>query len=269
MAAVKKKKKSHGVRSFLLTFFISLFALFSVAAVYFIIVKEPLDFTIMGDWFKGNQTASHSGTVQGYGLVQESGAVDDSYFDDAVFLGDSLTRGMLLQPYTENSTVLGVDGIHLEQVLNQKAYELPNGRSAKAVDAVTARNPKKIYIMLGSNGVNYLDLDEMINDYERLINLLKEKNPEAIFYIQSIPPATESYVKAGKSSAKKIRKYNEKLLELAEETECYYLDTYSQFVTESGYLPRSLSSDNTVHLNDDGYEIMFDYLKTHTVATKN
>ena len=269
MAAVKSKKKSHSVRSFLLTFFISLFALCGVGAVYFIVVQESFDFTIVGDWFQGNQTVSQSAPVQNYGLVLEGKEVDASYFDDAVFLGDSLTRGMLLQPYRGNATVLGVDGIHIEQVLNNKAYELPNGQMAKAVDAVTARNPKKIYIMLGTNGVGYLDFDEMINDYKRLINLLKAKNPNAIFYIQSIPPATQSHIKSSNMSVKKIRQYNEKLLQLAEESECYYLDTYSQFVTESGYLPRSLSSDNTVHLNDDGYEVMFQYLRTHTVQAKN
>ena len=58
--------------------------------------------------------------------------------------------------------------------------------------------------------------------------------------------------------------FNEELEALATAKECYFLDTYSLFVTESGYLPRDLSTDG-LHLNQDAYDIMFEYIKTHTV----
>lgn len=268
MAKVKTKKKKHTAVQVVLTFFVTFFALCGLGTVGYIAMSEDLDFQIIvGDWFKGKSPAESSITVGNqFGLVSESPEVDDSYFDDAVFLGDSLTVGMTYLPYVNQDNVLGVTGIHLHQVLDNKAYPTRSGRMTTAVRAVEERKPAKIYLMLGTNGLAYTDMEDMIKDYTRLVTLLKEDNPDADIYIQSIPPATQSYVRNNSGfTVKKVVEYNTALLNMAKEQECYFLDTYSQFVTESGYLPRSLSSDNGVHLNDDAYDIMFRYLKTHTV----
>ena len=125
--------------------------------------------------------------------------------------------------------------------------------------------PKKIYVMLGTNSIGYTSVSTMIEQYAEVIDLLKKSNPNAIFYIQSIPPMTKSYINSNsRFKTKHFEEFNAELEALAIAKECYFLDTYSLFVTESGYLPRSLSTDG-LHLNQDAYDIMFEYIKTHTV----
>lgn len=265
---LKKKKKKSGAGRFFATFFVSLFALCSVGAVFYIVTAEQLDWHIVTDFLPHRKQSEPTGVsaASAYGLVQESEAVDNSYFDDAVFLGDSLTDGMRLVNYVNDSNIKAVVGISIERVLKEKAFELRSGNMGTAVRAVSERNPSKIYVMLGTNGIEYSSVDTLIEQYAQLIDKLKENNTGAILYIQSIPPSTSGYINSKERlSTKKIKQYNEALLKLAEEKECYFLDTYSLFVTESGYLPRALSSGDGLHLNVDAYHIMFDYIKKHTV----
>lgn len=60
---------------------------------------------------------------------------------------------------------------------------------------------------------------------------------------------------------------NAAMLELCQEKECYYLDLYSFFADEDGYLPAKNSTDG-VHFTASQYPLIADYLKSHTVDTK-
>lgn len=263
----KKKKRRSSAGQFFLTFFLTLVACCGVAAVVMIFSAEQLDFSLPGKWLFGYHTTSYSEhPTDLYGLVRESEAVEDSYFDDAVFVGDSLTRGMLL--YEERvGTHYGVVGIGISDALWREKYTLQSGYLGSAVDAATETNPGKIYLMFGTNGVNYTDnYQPLIDDYKIMIQHIRQRCPDALIYIQSIPPVTEGYsIAYPRLKPKKIQTYNNMLKEMAKAEACYYLDTNSVLSTESGHLPRMYTSDSGLHLNDSAYEVMFDYLKRHTV----
>ena len=204
----------------------------------------------------------HFAIPQSYGEpVPRSEAVENSYFDDAAFVGDSLTVGMKLTDYVDKDNLFGITGVSIHAIKTQRADF--NGKQTTALKAASNMKPKKIYVMLGTNSIGYTSVSTMIEQYAEVIDLLKKSNPNAIFYIQSIPPMTKSYINSNsKFKTTHFEEFNEELEAIAKE--CYFLDTYSLFVTESGYLPRSLSTDG-LHLNQDAYDIMFKYIKTHTV----
>lgn len=259
---VKSQKRT---RPFLPTFFITLFALSALGGLYFIMQGDNLISGVLpfSNWGNNQTVFSKPLRQNGYGLVVESKAVENDYFDDAAFVGDSLTVGMKLTDYVNKNNLFGITGVSINAIKTQRAEF--NGKQTTALKAAGNMKPKKIYIMLGTNSIGYTSVSTMIEQYAEVIDLLKDSNPNAIFYIQSIPPMTKSYINSNsKFKTKHFEEFNEELEALAIAKECYFLDTYSLFVTESGYLPRSLSTDG-LHLNQDAYDIMFEYIKTHTV----
>lgn len=265
---IKKKKKKHSAGRFIATFFITLFALCAAGTVFmiFMIEQSPdgwFGFTEM-PWQNNEQKLE-------YGLVEESAWAEDDYFDDAVFVGDSLTYGMTAYPEHLGS-IYAVTGIQISTALMNDKYELESGKMGTAVDAATEKNPGKIYLMFGTNGVNFTtDYTEMIEDYTIMVQHIQQRCPDAIIYIQSIPPVTQSYATYVQTKMKpeNIQRYNSLLLEMAEQEQCYFLDTYSVLCTESGYLLRDFTSDSGLHINNDAYDVMFDYIRRHTVQAKN
>ncbi|MDD6237594.1 MAG: GDSL-type esterase/lipase family protein [Clostridiales bacterium] len=261
----QKTKSKKQTRAFLPTFFITLFALSALGGLYFIIQGDNLisDVFPFANWGNNQNVSSKTPQQNGYGLVVESDAVENDYFDDAAFVGDSLTVGMKLTDYVNKNNLFGIVGVGIKAIKTEK--DTFNGKETTALKAAGSMKPKKIYIMLGTNSIGYTSTATMIEQYAEVIDLLKKSNPNATFYIQSIPPMTKSYINSNpRFKPKQFAEFNEELEALATAKECYFLDTYSLFVTESGYLPRDLSTDG-LHLNQDAYDIMFEYIKTHTV----
>ncbi|MCL1831161.1 MAG: hypothetical protein FWG21_06990, partial [Oscillospiraceae bacterium] len=45
----------------------------------------------------------------------------------------------------------------------------------------------------------------------------------------------------------------------------YFLDVYSAFVGEDGYLSPSIAAPDGMHMIPAGYRIWFEYIQTHTI----
>lgn len=200
-----------------------------------------------------------------YGMAApESEAVDGSYFQTAAFLGDSRTEGFLI-----NTGLLGrIDGffhtgLNVKSARDKAVIETGDGMLT-AVEAISQGEYDSIYIMLGVNELGW-GAGEFSEYYGLLIDALREAQPEARIYLQSILPVGHDPVVSGSEiNNDNVRLFNEKILALALEKEVYYLDIYSAVVTEDGYLPEAAAPDG-VHLGKEYCGIWYDYLKTHTV----
>ncbi len=198
-----------------------------------------------------------------YGIVPKQKSVDDSYFDDAVFVGDSLTIG--IENFSGfNSQFLCMGGLNTK---NLETATLPIGKSA--LQAIKDRDSLgKLYIMLGTNEVIYDEKDEFANRYGDFIDKVREKFPDVIVYIQSILPITKEKEATVDIKNSSIVIYNERLLELAKEKQCYYIDLHSYFKDENGALPYSIGGSDGIHLGPVHYRELASYLKDHAVAQK-
>lgn len=215
----------------------------------------------------GTSSAASSGTGSTGGTVQppKTSAVDKAYLNDAVFIGDSLTVAMGLYGYVDNSRVLADIGMNLDRIMTTNYVEV-NGSKTTVLNAVKAKAPKKIYVMLGSNGIAWITPDKLTEFYETFLKALKEQNPGATIYLCSIPPVTAAKESSdSRYSNKKINTYNQKILELAKTYNVYFLDLHSVLVDDSGALPAELSDGDGVHLKAKAYQAIVDYYLTHTV----
>ena len=199
-------------------------------------------------------------------LVPNSGSsVGDEYFDDAAFVGDSITEGIKLYEVMTNATVVAARGINLDNVFTDDQIRTAQGIST-VMGALEAAEPKKIYIMFGANGVGWFTEQHFTDVYTKFVKAVKEQHPDSQIYLQSILPVTQEFDDSREDiSNDKINRYNELVVEIAEEQEVHYLDVASAFKDEKGCLPEDSNGDG-MHFGNKYYQKWFDYLKSHTAA---
>lgn len=199
--------------------------------------------------------------------VPESEMVDDSYFDDAVFIGDSRTEGLMMYTNLSNATFYTDKGLTVDTVFTKQLIYIDGGWYSP-IDALRHRDFKKVYLMFGINEAGWAYSDIFAEDYARMIDTIKEINPNALIYIQQIMPVTEHTSQTHRSiKMKKINEYNSILSQIAEDKQVYFIDTGAAVAGDDGYLPYEAAQDG-VHLKKPYCGKWLDYLKTHTVTDK-
>ena len=198
------------------------------------------------------------------GPVPESAPVEDTYFDDAVFLGDSRTDGLRLYGGLTHGTFLCSTGATVESVFT-KDVETAVG-TMPLLDALATMDCGKIYVMLGINELGWNGTETFRTQSTELIRRLQNDHPNTEIVIQSILPVSAQkdaegrYVNNGR-----IGEYNAVWLELAEEFDVAYMNVAESVADENGLLPSELCYDG-VHLNKAGSHQWLDYLRTHAVG---
>ena len=188
--------------------------------------------------------------------------VEDNWFGDAMFIGDSLTHGLSLFGGLNTPDYYYSTGVSLYSI-NSTEFETPSGTECSISDAFSSRKYGKVYIMLGINQVGSNE-DKFYKDYSGLVDKVKEYQPDAEIYLQSILPVSKSKGTTSTSFTKEnIEAYNEIIARIAQEKEVRYVDINSALADEEGYLPESATWDG-VHLNSPYYKVWADYLRTHT-----
>lgn len=196
-------------------------------------------------------------------VVPLCGEVDDSYFSDAAFIGDSLTQGLQLYDILDTN-VIANRGINLDTVYDAEKIRVAEGYTSVFAELERIQ-PAKIYVLLGMNDIGWRTEGDFTRLYGQLIDKLQTQFPQAVLYVQSIFPVTGWYAdKDNGIDNNKVVTYNEELMALCEEKNCYYLDIRSVLVDENGVLPDEASPDG-IHLNAPYYKHWFNYLKTHVV----
>ena len=192
--------------------------------------------------------------------------MDDSYFDDVAFVGDSRTDGFRLYSGLNRGTYFCVTGETVASATELENWKGENGKKVSLAEAVAGADCGKIYLMLGVNELGWKGTDIFRGHAENLIRRLKADHPDAELVIQSLlPVSTEQDAKGSYVNNQRILAYNQVWRELAEENGCAYVDVAEALTGEDGCLPEELSFDG-VHLNRAGCRLWLDYLRTHSVA---
>jgi len=198
-------------------------------------------------------------------VEKRSSRVNNKFFSDAVFIGDSITTGIELYDVMDNATVYASTGISLSNVLTKEIAEV-NGELMTIPEALQANPPGKVYLLLGANSLG-LAPEKVLEIYANTLDTLQSAANYSDFYVMSVFPINEElYSKNYKYNVtnEKIQEFNHMLLKLCEDRKVYFLDLYSFFADENGQMPKSYTSDG-LHIYSNQYMEWFDYLKNHTV----
>ena len=209
---------------------------------------------------RGQRTAAE----EAWAPVPVGEAVEDTYFDDAVFLGDSRTDGFRLYSGLNAGTYLYATGATVESVFS-KAVDTPQGRMP-LLDALAKTDCGKIYVMLGINELGWVGTDTFRNQAAKMFQRIQADHPDAVVVIQSLlPVSAKQDAKGSYVNNQRIGVYNQILRELAEELELPYLDVAEAVTDEDGCLRADWTFDG-VHLNKAGCQAWLEYLRTHPVT---
>lgn len=214
--------------------------------------------------------------------IQEGEPVKYSHFDDAVFIGDSISLKLyyyVKKMRQENSKFMGDaqflvsgslgSGNALWKVSDESVHPSYKGEKRLIENSVKSIKAKKVYIMLGMNDVALYGIEGSVQNMDTLIGKILEKSPKAEIYVQSATPRI-----AGKTSNptnEALFAYNLKMYELCLERRWNYVDIASVMRDENGCLPESYCSDPDsmgMHFTDEACQVWIDYLLTHTGKEK-
>lgn len=193
--------------------------------------------------------------------LSEQPAADDAFFEDAAILGNSLVDGLKLFSDLKSINYYSGTGVSVISALNTHDVLLPSGQYITRLDSLLEESYSKIYIELGINEIG-LDPDYFIDLYAELIDAIQLAEPEATIYIMALLPVTKAKSDQGTFTMERVNTYNQRLYELADEKNCYYLDCCSPLQGPDGYLPAELAADG-VHLTPNGYKAWEACIRTH------
>lgn len=197
-------------------------------------------------------------------VVPESAAVEDTYFSDVVFVGDSRTEGFSLYSGLKEGQYLFSVGATVETVFTKSTQKTAAGK-VPILDALKEMECGKVYIMLGVNELGWVYPETFQKQYGKMIDRIREDHPDAQIVIQSIlPVSAKQEAKGSYVNNERIATYNQLLQELAEEKDCSYVNVAEAVTGEDGCLRADLTFDG-IHLNTAGCKVWLDYLRTHPV----
>lgn len=197
--------------------------------------------------------------------LPETAEVEDTYFDAALFLGDSRTEGLSLYSGLKTGHFYTTVGATVESVFSKKNYKTESGEKVALLDAAAGQACDKIYVMLGINELGWSKTKTYHDQYAKLIDRLREDHPEAKIVLQSIPPVSaKQEAKKTYVNNERIAAYNEVIMTLAEEKDCYFLDVAACLTGEGGVLPVKQTTDG-IHFNVTGCKTWLNYLRSHSL----
>ena len=192
--------------------------------------------------------------------------VDESYLSDALFIGDSRTVALQMYGGLANTNFFVDTGMSIWKVMDAPIANI-NGQTMTVDTALQSASFNKIYIMLGINEVGTGTADTFLQQYANVVNRIKQLQPQAIIYVQSIMHVTQSKDEAGTDiNNVNINERNEKLKTLADNVSVFWLDENEAFdEAGTGKLNAEYTSDG-VHLKAKYISLWLNYILSHAVV---
>ena len=230
--------------------------------------------------------ADNSGQVPGNGSATGSGnsgvtgegndpsrvqymTVEDDYFADAVFIGDSRTVGMFEYGGLEEiSTFYASTGLTVYKIFDSEIVSVPDERKKISVEEALEQNSfAKIYLMIGINEMGTGTVESFLEKYQEVVNHLRELQPDAVIYLQAIMKVTaERSAQGDYITNEGIAARNEGIAGIADNEKIFFLDVNPLVCDETGGMVPDYTFDG-VHLKAKYIEIWKDFLKTHAISS--
>ena len=162
-------------------------------------------------------------------------SAEPSYFDDAIFIGDSRTVGISEYGTLKNASYFCDVGLAISSVKTKSV----NGSTLEST--LSSKQYGKIYIMLGINEVGN-DIEYTMAAFRAMMETIRTLQPNAIIYIQSNLHVTQ-FAETGAINNNAINILNNRMAEFADYKQIFYIDVNSVFDDENGNLRAELTND--------------------------
>ncbi len=189
---------------------------------------------------------------------------DKSYFDDALFIGDSRTVGLREYGTLDNADFFASSGLNLYTI--ERAQVDYGAHKEQTLEEMLQQNKYgKIYVMLGINELGY-NFDRTLEKYRGFIDYLLRMQPDAILYVCAnlhVNSVRDEMDEIHNNEA--INRMNQAISEFADWKDIFYLDVNPLFDDEEGNLAEEYISDDS-HVLGVYYEIWCDWYGENTIV---
>jgi len=188
---------------------------------------------------------------------------DISYFDDALFIGDSRTVGLYEYGGLGNAEVFADTGMSIYKVFDEE-FALRDGEMLTLDEILSTREFGKIYIMLGINELGY-DFEQTVERFSTAIDTILKYQPQAYIFIQANLHITkEKSEESEYFTNSNIDKYNKAISKLADNKKIFYLDVNPLYDDEEGCLSKEFTADHA-HIKGKHYTEWVDFILQNAV----
>ena len=194
-------------------------------------------------------------------------SVDDSYFDDALFIGDSRMVGLsqYCQDIDARATFYAKKSLSIYNIRDDKWIETEDGDEISLAEALETNHFSKIYIMVGINELGRGDENDFRQAYQDVINQIQSAEPDAYIFINSIMHVSKEKNETDELyNNTNINLRNDAIKSLEDKQNIFYLNINEAVDDEEGNLDAETTTDG-VHLKGACYEPWHEYLLSHGV----
>lgn len=164
--------------------------------------------------------------------------VDQSYLDDAVFIGDSRTDTLKMYAGWDNATYYVKTGTNIWDIMDV----VPDDENITIDEELQKHQFGKVYIMLGVNELGTGTAETYYQQFKKVVERIRELQPDALIFVESIIHV--SALKDAEGTVinnKEINARNKWLKKLADNKTIFYLDYNEVLDDENG----ALKADST------------------------
>lgn len=188
--------------------------------------------------------------------------VDASYYENSLFIGDSRIDGLHQYSGWENTTFCYKVGLTVYDALTTTVKTGP-GIKTTILEELEKRQYENVYVMLGINELGMGVTSTFVEQYQILLDAIREAQPDARIIIMGIMYETTEYSDAEPCyNNDNINAKNAAIARLANGIDTFYLDMNPAVVDETGGLAANLSFDG-VHLKAQSYYLWTDFMYAH------
>lgn len=194
--------------------------------------------------------------------------VTEEYFKDAVFIGDSRTVGLFeysgLADYADfyAKISLTIYDVFTDPVVKDEE----TGKKITIEQALSNKQYGKIYLMLGINELGTGTVDSFMEEYKRVVNRLRQLQPDAVIFTEGIMRVTGAKSEADPIfNNANINARNEEIAKLADNRDIFYIDVNEVISDGQGNLNEDYTTDE-IHLKAQYYELWKQFLFAHGIV---
>ena len=188
---------------------------------------------------------------------------------DALFIGDSRTVGLCeYAGMRDRATFYAATSLTIYNVFEspKKVAQLDDGTKVTIEEALSQKQFKKIYIMLGINELGRGTTQSFFTVYADTVNRIRQLQPEAIIFVQGIMRVSGEKSRTDKVfNNAAINERNEALAAMANNQDIFYLEVNDAVCDANGDLVTEYTFDQ-IHLKAKYYQLWKNYLLGHGIV---
>ncbi len=180
-----------------------------------------------------------------------------------VFAGDSITTGLSSYGIVNEIAIGGKKDVVASIGLNTTTFRTRREFAGlSALGKVIADHPYRAYLMIGTNEIGYRGVEDVIDGYREIIQLLKTDCPDTDVVVLAVPPVTAAKQSQSKGFAQ-IPALNRKLQAMAAELGANYFD-YTQVLKDTnGCLQEQYAAADGIHWTVAAYRLFAAQIETY------